>query len=99
MRRTPLAMHSTKRNAAAEARGVPVTDQLGGKVIWKNSLTSRSVQGRNGGREPRAKGEHLERGIVSRLKKLGSDAGHPAILGFHQAKGDRHGQQHRRALT
>lgn len=40
-------MHSTKRNAAAEARGVPETDQLGGKVIWENSLTP--VQGRSGG--------------------------------------------------
>src|SRR5437667_12155549 len=44
-----LGMHSTKRNAAAEARGVPETDQLGGKVIWENSLTFRPVQGRSGG--------------------------------------------------
>jgi hypothetical protein len=42
-------MHSTKKNAAAEARGVPETDQLGGKVIWENSLTSGPVQGRRGG--------------------------------------------------
>lgn len=46
-------MHSTKRNAAAEARGVPETDQLGGKVIWENSLASRPVQGRSGGRQLR----------------------------------------------
>jgi hypothetical protein len=57
-------MHSTKRNAAAEARGVPETDQLRGKVIWENSLTPRPVQGRSGGRQPRAKGDHIERAVA-----------------------------------
>src|SRR5262245_23680025 len=64
-------MHSTKRNAAAEARSVPETDQLGGKVISENSLICRPVQGRSGGRQPRAKGDHIERQIVLRHAAIG----------------------------
>ena len=64
-------MHSTKRNAAAEARGVPETDQLGGTVIWENSLTSRPVQGQRGGHRSRAKGDRIERKIVSRYAAIG----------------------------
>jgi hypothetical protein len=64
-------MHSTKRNAAAEARGVPETDQLGGTVIRENSLTSRPVQGQRGGHRSRAKGDRIERKIVSRHAAIG----------------------------
>src|ERR1700736_2352361 len=59
-------MNSTNRNAAAEARGVPETDQLGGKVNRENSLTTELVQGQRGGRRSRAKGDRIEREIVSR---------------------------------
>ena len=53
-------MHSIKRNAAAEARGVPETDQLGGTVNRENSLASGPVQGQRGGRRWRAKGYRIE---------------------------------------
>jgi hypothetical protein len=44
---------SRSRNAASvEARDVPETDQLGGKVDRENSLTSESRQPRRGGRRP-----------------------------------------------
>jgi hypothetical protein len=59
-------MHSIKRNAAAEARGVPETDQLGGTVNPENSLTTEPVQGHRGGQRARAKGDRIEREIVSR---------------------------------
>jgi hypothetical protein len=57
-------MHSINRNAAAEARGVPETDQLGGKVNRENSFASRPVQGQPGGRR-------IEREIVSRHAAIG----------------------------
>src|SRR5437660_824249 len=57
-------MHSIKRNAAAEARGVPETDQLGGTVNRENSLTTEPVQGQQGGRRSRAKGDRIERETV-----------------------------------
>jgi hypothetical protein len=70
-------MNSTNRNAAAEARGVPETDQLGGRVNRENSLTSPPVQGRRGGRRSRAKGGRIEREIVSRHTEIGiKGAGH-----------------------
>jgi hypothetical protein len=50
-------MNSTNRNAAAEARGVPETDQLEGKVNRENSLTTGPVQG--GGRRSRARGDRI----------------------------------------
>jgi Protein of unknown function (DUF3102) len=59
-------MHAITRNAAAEARGVPEADQLGGKVDRENSLRSGMVQGRRGGRRARAKGDRIEREIASR---------------------------------
>jgi hypothetical protein len=55
-----------RRKAAAKARGVPETGQLGGKVNRENRLTSRRVQGQRGGRRSRAKGDRIEREIVSR---------------------------------
>ena len=55
-----------RRKAAAEARGVPETDQLGGKVNRENSLTFRPVQGQRGRPRSRAKGDRIEREIVSR---------------------------------
>jgi hypothetical protein len=61
-------MNSTNRNAAAEARGVPETDQLGGKVNRENSLASRPVQGQPGGRR------RIEREIVSRHAAIGMKA-------------------------
>jgi hypothetical protein len=41
-------MTSTKRNAAAQTRGVPETDQLGGTVDREHSLVPRPVQGQRG---------------------------------------------------
>src|SRR3984893_4685573 len=54
-----------RRKAAAEARGVPETDQLGGKVNRENSLTFRPVQGQRGRPRSRAKSDRIEREIVS----------------------------------
>jgi hypothetical protein len=67
-------MRSTNRNAAAEARGVPETDQLGGTVNRENSLTTGPVQGQRGGRRSRAKGDRIEREIVSRHAAIGIKA-------------------------
>ena len=67
-------MTSIRRNAAVEVRGVPETDQLGGKVNRENSLTSPPVQGRRGGRRSRAKGDRIEREIVSRHAEIGIKA-------------------------
>jgi hypothetical protein len=53
-------MSRINRNAAAEARGVPETDQLGGTVDRENSLTTEPVQGHRGARS-RAKGDRIER--------------------------------------
>jgi hypothetical protein len=63
-------MHSIKRNAAAEARGVPETDQLG-RVNRENSLASGTVEGQRGGHRSRAKGDRIEREIVSRHAAIG----------------------------
>jgi hypothetical protein len=59
-------MNSGNRNAAAEARGVPETDQLGGRVNRENSLISSPVQAQRGEHRWRAKGDRIEREIVSR---------------------------------
>jgi hypothetical protein len=59
-------MHAIKRNAAAEARGVPATDQLGSRVNRVNSLISSPVQAQRGEHRWRAKGDRIEREIVSR---------------------------------
>jgi hypothetical protein len=56
--------HPGRRNAVAKARGVPETDQLGGKVNRENSLTSGLVQRQRDGRRLRAKGDRIEREIV-----------------------------------
>jgi hypothetical protein len=57
-------MHSITRNAAVEARGVPETDQLGGRVNRENSLTTEPAQGHRGGRRWQAKGDGIERETV-----------------------------------
>jgi hypothetical protein len=63
---------SRSRNAASvEARSVPETDQLGGKVDRENSLTSESRQPRRGGRRSRDKGNRLERELVNLLQRAG----------------------------
>ena len=74
-------MHSIKRNAAAEARGVPETDQLGGKVNRENSLTTGSMQGQRGGDRSRAKGDRIEREIVSRHAAIGIKAKRDPLSG------------------
>jgi hypothetical protein len=83
-------MNSTKRNAAAEARGVPETDQLGGKVNRENSLTTEPVQGHRGGRRSRAKGDRIEREIVSRHAAIGIKAERYPLSGASRFRGSGH---------
>jgi hypothetical protein len=83
-------MNSQNRNAAAEARGVPETDQLGGKVGRENSLTSRPVQGRRGGRRSRAKGYRIEREIVSGHAAIGIKAERYPLSGASRFRGSGH---------
>jgi Protein of unknown function (DUF3102) len=51
---------------AHEARSTPETDQLGSRVNRGNSLTSSPVQAQRGEHRWRAKGDRIEREIVSR---------------------------------
>src|SRR4051794_14127693 len=83
-------MHSIKRNAAAEARGVPKTDQLGGKVNRENSLTSGIVQGRRGGRRSRAKGDRIERELVRQHVEVGVQAERYPLSGATRFRGSGH---------
>src|SRR4029077_21020262 len=83
-------MNSTNRNAAAEARGVPETDQLGGKVNRENSLAFRSIQGQRGGRRSRAKGDRIEREIVSRHAAIGIKAERYPLSGASRFRGSGH---------
>jgi hypothetical protein len=83
-------MHSIKRNAAAEARGVPETDQLRGKVNRENSLTTEPVQGHRGGRRSRAKGDRIEREIVSRHAAIGIKAERYPLSGGSRFRGSGH---------
>jgi Holliday junction resolvase len=83
-------MNSTNRNAAAEARGVPETDQLGGRVSRVNSLTTRSVQGQLGGRRSWAKGNRIEREIVSRHAVIGIKAERYPLSGGSRFRGSGH---------
>jgi hypothetical protein len=82
-------MNSTNRNAA-EARGVPKTDQLGGKVNRENSLATGSLQGRRGGRRSRVKGDRIEREIVSRHAEIGIKAGRDPLSGASRVRGSCH---------
>ena len=83
-------MNSTNRNAAAEARGVPETDQLGGRVNRENSLATGSVQGRRGGRRSRVKGDRIEREIVSRHAEIGIKAELYPLSGASRFRGSGH---------
>jgi Holliday junction resolvase len=83
-------MNSTNRNAAAEARGVPETDQLGGRVNRENSLATGSVQGRRGGRRSRVKGDRIEREIVSRHAEIGIKAERYPLSGASRFRGSGH---------
>jgi hypothetical protein len=67
-------MNPTNRNAAAEARGVPKADQLGGTVNREHSLTTGPAQGHRGGRRSRLKGDRIEHEIVSRHAEIGIKA-------------------------
>jgi hypothetical protein len=80
-------MHSIRRNAAAEARGVPASDQLGGKVNRENSLTTGSIQGQRGGHRSRAKGDRIEREIVSRHAAIGIKAERYPLSGGSRFRG------------
>jgi Holliday junction resolvase len=55
----------------------------------KNSLTP-SVQGRRGGRRPRAKGDRIEREIVSRHTKIGIKAERYPLSGASRFRGASH---------
>jgi hypothetical protein len=83
-------MSSISRNAAAEARGVPETDQLGGRVNRENSLTTGPVQGHRGGRRPRTKGARIEREIVSRHAAIGIKAERYPLSGGSRFRGSGH---------
>jgi Holliday junction resolvase len=83
-------MRSTNRNAAAEARGVPESDQLGGTVNRENSLTTEPVQGHRGGRRSRAKGDRIEREIVSRHAAIGIKAERYPLSGASRFRGSGH---------
>jgi Holliday junction resolvase len=79
-----------RRKAAAEARGVPETDQLGGTVNRQNSLTTGPVQGHRGGRRSRAKGDRIEREIVSRHAAIGIKAERYPLSGASRFRGSGH---------
>jgi Holliday junction resolvase len=82
---------SRSRNAASvEARGVPETDQLGGKVDRENSLTSESRQPRRGGRGSRDKGGREERNLVNRHLELGIHAERYPLSGASRFRGSGH---------
>jgi Holliday junction resolvase len=83
-------MNSGNRNAAAEARGVPETDQLGGRVNRENSLTTGPLQGQRGGRRARAKGDRIEREIVSRHSAIGVKAERYPLSGGSRFRGSGH---------
>ena len=83
-------MHSKQRNAAAEARGVPETDQLGGRVNRENSLSTGPVQGRRGGRRSRLKGDRIEREVVSRHAAIGIKAERYPLSGASRFRGSGH---------
>jgi Holliday junction resolvase len=83
-------MRSTKRNAAAEARGVPETDQLVGRVNRENSLRTGPLQGHRGGRRSRLKGDRIEREIVSRHTEMGIKAERYPLSGASRFRGSGH---------
>jgi hypothetical protein len=83
-------MKSTNRNAAAEASGVPETDQLVGTVNRENRLTIESVQGHRGGRRSRAKGDRIEREIVSQHAAIGIKAERYPLSGASRFRGTGH---------
>lgn len=83
-------MTTTNRNAAAEARGVPETDQLGGKVSWENSLATRPIQGQRGGRRSGAEAERVEREIVSRHDAIGIKSERYRLDGGTRFRGSSH---------
>jgi hypothetical protein len=84
-------MNSTNRNAAAEARGVPETDQLGGTVNRENSLTTGPVQGHRGGRRSRVvKSDRIERKIVARHATIGIKAERYPLSGGSRFRGSGH---------
>jgi Holliday junction resolvase len=83
-------MNSTNRNAVAEARGAPETDQLGSGVNRENSLTTRPKQARHGGRRSRAKGNRIEREIVSRHAEIGVKAERYPFSGASRFRGSGH---------
>src|SRR5436309_10797221 len=83
------AMYSN-RNAAAEARGVPETDQLGGTVNRENSLRTEPAQGRRGGRRSRAKGDRVERELVRQHAEIGIKAERYPLSGASRFRGSGH---------
>jgi Holliday junction resolvase len=83
-------MHGTSRNAAAEARGVPKTDQLGSMVNRENSSRSRPAQGQRGGRSSRTKGARIERELVALHLQLGVHAERYPLSGASRFRGSGH---------
>ena len=86
-------MASQKGNAAAaEARGVPEFNLLGGTVDRENSLTSASTQAtpRSGGAKHRQKGDRIERELVDRHKAVGVHAERYPLSGATRFRGTGH---------
>jgi hypothetical protein len=83
-------MRSRIENAAAEARGVTETDQLGGKVDRENSLGTESRQPRRGGRRSRDKGNRVEREIVGLHLEVSVHAERYPLSGASRFRGSHH---------
>jgi hypothetical protein len=83
-------MKPINKNAAVEARGVPETDQLGGKVNRENTLTKDSRQARRGGRRSRRKGDRIEREMVSRHAAIEIQAERYPLSGVTRFRGSGH---------
>jgi Holliday junction resolvase len=67
----------------------PETDQLG-RVSRENSLASGTVEGQRGGHRSRAKGDHIEREIVSRHAAIGIKAERYPVSGGSRFRGSGH---------
>jgi Holliday junction resolvase len=78
-----------RKAVAHEARGAPETDQLG-RVNRENSLASGTVEGQRGGRRSRAKGDRIEREIVSRHAAIGIKAERYPLSGATRFRGSGH---------
>ena len=80
-----VANPGRRKAAAHDTRGV--TNQLGGKVNRENRRTYRRVHGQRAGRRSRAKGDRIEREIVSRHAAIGIKAERYPLSGASRFRG------------